>query len=231
MAPPKLSQAQKQDILQLYSEMSNADLAARFGVSVSTIARVIKEGKDQALIQPKKSPKQLEQLDLIPQPTLEAPPPAQPDVEELPLIVEEIEPIEQIQVLEAVIGDDFEDDGDLTEEEEEGEEEEPIEELNNFAILPLHELGLPEICYLVIDKSAEIVTRPLKDFKELGLLPQGQEQCRTLPLFRNHRLARRFSNPHQRIIKMPGHLLNVTQNKLRQKGISYILFNSRVYSL
>lgn len=221
MAPPKLSPAQKQDILQLYNEMSNVDLAERFGVSISTIARVIKEGKDRALIQPKKSSKQ---LDLIPSPPAEAPPPFQPEEEE-------IEPMEELAVLEAVIGDDFEDDSDLAEEEDEGEEEEPIEELHNFTILPLYELGLPDMCYLVIDKAAEIVTRPLKDFKDLGCLPPGQEQCRTLPLFRNYRLARRFSNPHQRIIKMPGHLLSATQDKLRQKGVSFILFNSRIYSL
>ncbi len=229
MAPPKLTQAQKQDILRLYNQMSNAELAMRFGVSISTIARVIKEGKEMALIQPKKSPKQ---LDLIPAPT-PAPDPivAKPEPLPAPEIVPDLEPIEAI---EAVVGDDFEDDVDLGEEEEEPEEEDPIDDVNTptaLTILPFQELGLPDICYLVIDKAAEIVTRPLKDFRELGFLPPGQEQCRTLPLFRNHRLARRFSNPHQRIIKMPGHLLGVTQEKLRQKGITYILFNSRVYSL
>lgn len=226
MAPPKLSQAQKQDILRLYREMSNAELAKRFGVSISTIARIIKEGKDQALIQPKKSPKQ---LDLIA-------PPMEVEIEssrDLTENAEEFEPIEEIGALEAVVGEDFEEDIDL-EEEEEPEEEDPMEELalpSAMAILPFYELGLPEICYLVIDKAAEIVTRPLKDFRDLGLLPPDQQQCRTLPLFHNHRLARRFSNPHQRIIKMPGHLLSATKEKLRQKGITYILFNSRVYSL
>ncbi|MFN3361644.1 MAG: transposase, partial [Pseudanabaenaceae cyanobacterium] len=92
-------------------------------------------------------------------------------------------------------------------------------------------LGAPETCYLVVDRSAEIVTRPLRDFRELGQLPPGQEHKPTLPIFRNHRLARRFSTPQQRIIKMPGYLLRAAQEKLRQKGISYILLNGRVYSL
>lgn len=230
MAASKLSPEVKQNILQLYSEMSNAELAQRFGVSISTISRVIKEGKEQALIQPKKS---VRQLDLIPMTKEAEAKPTSLGVPE-PEDLEELEPIEELGSLEAVVGDDFEDDIDLGEEEDVLEEEEPIEEVSTPAvmtILPFAELGIPEICYIVIDKACEMVTRPLKDFRELGMLPPHQENCRALPIFNNHRLAHRFSNPHQRIIKMPGHLLAPTQEKLRQKGISYILFNHRVYSL
>lgn len=236
MAAPKLSPEVKQNILQLYSEMSNAELARRFGVSISTISRVIKEGKEQALIQPKKSVRQLDLIprtkEELPSPQAEANPPSL-GAQELQDL-EEMEPIEELGSLEAVVGDDFEDDIDLGEEEDVLEDEEPIEEVTTPAvltILPFAELGIPEMCYIVIDKACEMVTRPLKDFRELGMLPPHQENCRTLPIFNNHRLAHRFSNPHQRIIKMPGHLLAPTQEKLRQKGISYILFNHRVYSL
>ncbi len=224
MAPTKLTPAQKQEILQLYSQMSNADLAAKFGVSISTIARVIKEGKEAALIQSKRSGRQAKQLSIVPKPEETEEPEVQP--------VEDIAPID---VLEELVGDDdFGDVADLEEEEEEAEEEEGGEDIflpSTLTILPLAELGAPETCYLVVDRSAEIVTRPLRDFRELGQLPPGQEHKPTLPIFRNHRLARRFSTPQQRIIKMPGYLLRAAQEKLRQKGISYILLNGRVYSL
>jgi transposase-like protein len=98
-------------------------------------------------------------------------------------------------------------------------------------ILPLEDAELPSTCYMVVDKSAEIITRPLRDFKELGLIPPEENQARTVALFDNHRIARRFSNQNQRVIKFPGDLIYVTHEKLAQKGITRLLFGGHVYAL
>lgn len=87
-------------------------------------------------------------------------------------------------------------------------------------------------CYLVVDRMAELITCPLKDFSELGMIPPGEEQARTLPVFDNHRIARRFARRNQRIIKVPdGVMLNKTQDYLHAKGITRILFDGQVYAL
>ncbi len=87
-------------------------------------------------------------------------------------------------------------------------------------------------CYLVVDRMAELITCPLKDFSELGAIPPGEEQARTLPVFDNHRVARRFARRNQRIIKVPdGLMLNKTQGYLEAKGITRILFEGEVYAL
>ena len=39
---------------------------------------------------------------------------------------------------------------------------------DRLEILPLDRADLPLICYIVVDRIAEIITRPLKDFKDLG---------------------------------------------------------------
>lgn len=92
--------------------------------------------------------------------------------------------------------------------------------------------SLTKSCYLVVDRTAELVTCPLKDFSELGMIPAGEEQAKTLPVFDNHRIARRFAHRNQRIIKVPdGVMLTKTQDYLQAKGITRILFDGQVYAL
>lgn len=99
-------------------------------------------------------------------------------------------------------------------------------------VLPFSEAAIPKTCYLVIDRSAELITRPLKDFGDLGQIPVEEIQERTLPIFDNHRVARRFSNRTQRVIKIPdGDMLQKACSHLHSKGITRMLINGQVYSL
>jgi transposase-like protein len=99
-------------------------------------------------------------------------------------------------------------------------------------VVPFAEAILPKTCYLVIDRTAELVTRPLKDFGELGQIPEDEVQSRTLPIFDNHRIARRFSHRNQRIIKVPdADMLKKTCTQLSAKGITRLLVNGHIYSL
>jgi transposase-like protein len=99
-------------------------------------------------------------------------------------------------------------------------------------VLPLSEASFPRPCYLVVDRAAELITRPLKDFGDLGQIPKEEIQQRTLPVFDNHRIARRFSNRNQRVIKVPdGRMLQKASPYLKAKGITRLLIDGQVYSL
>lgn len=99
-------------------------------------------------------------------------------------------------------------------------------------VLPLSEASFPRPCYLVVDRAAELITRPLKDFGDLGQIPKEEVQQRTLPVFDNHRIARRFSNRSQRVIKVPdGRMLQKASPYLKAKGITRLLIDGQVYSL
>lgn len=99
-------------------------------------------------------------------------------------------------------------------------------------VLPLSEASLPRICYLVVDRAAELITRPLKAFGELGQIPAEEIGEKTLPVFDNHRVARRFSTRNQRVCKVPdGRLLQKTAPYLQAKGITRLLIDGQVYSL
>lgn len=102
----------------------------------------------------------------------------------------------------------------------------------NVQVLPLSEASLPRTCYLVVDRAAELIARPLREFGDLGRIPIEEVQERTLPVFDNHRVARRFSNRSQRVIKVPdGRMLQKTCTHLQAKGITRLLIDGQVYSL
>ena len=100
-------------------------------------------------------------------------------------------------------------------------------------VLPIAEANMPKTCYLVVDRSAELVARPLQEFGELGQIPTAEIQEKTMPVFDNHRVAKRFSNPRtQRVIKVPdGRILQKTAPYLQAKGITRLLIEGQVYAL
>ena len=125
---------------------------------------------------------------------------------------------------------DDEDWDDETDEDDEFVPQPPREEA--LSILSFEDFAVKKPCYLVVDRLAELITCPLKDFSELGLIPAEEEKARTLPVFDNHRVARRFARRNQRIIKVPnGLMLNKTQDYLQAKGITRLLFDGQVYAL
>ena len=102
----------------------------------------------------------------------------------------------------------------------------------DIEILPLADASFPRTCYLVIDRSSELITRPLEDFADLGTIPEEEIQQKTLPVFDNHRVARRFSHRRERVIKVPdGRMLQKTSSYLEAKGITRLLIDGQVYSL
>lgn len=140
--------------------------------------------------------------------------------------------------------DDLVDEDNLALDEEDFAEEDSESAMSMFAdlhgnhsasdrleMLPLTEADLPQICYIVVDRIAEIITRPLRDFKDLGAIPPEEAMSKTIPIFDNHRVARRFSHHNQRVIKFPSDLIHITSSKLVQKGITRILFSGQVYTL
>lgn len=145
--------------------------------------------------------------------------------------------------VEAIEEDELDEDWDEEEDEDEDEDEEEGEIADSYLgptivktaqlqILPLSAAAFPKTCYLVIDRAAELITRPLKDFAELGKVPPQEIQQRTLPIFESHRIARRFSKRKEKVIKVPdGRLIEKAHAQLEAKGITRLLMDGRIYAL
>lgn len=149
---------------------------------------------------------------------------------------EEIDDADDLEDLDDLLEDDFDDDDD-------DEEEDDFEQSTRFVprrrsnealvqVLPLSAAALPRTCYIVIDRAAELITRPLRDFSDLGEIPTPETQETTLPVFDNHRVAKRFSSKRDRVIKVPdSKVLHKARYQLQAKGITRLLIDGQVYSL
>ncbi|BAZ45237.1 hypothetical protein NIES4102_22560 [Chondrocystis sp. NIES-4102] len=155
--------------------------------------------------------------------------------------------------LKEMLGEDLEDINDEEDDEDDDDEDDDDEDddddwdaarqelinysgktsnLSNVPILPLSQASFPRTCYLVIDRSAELIVKPLADFADLGSIPQTEVKQKTLPVFDNHRIAKRFSHRRERVIKVPdGRMLQKTSQYLQEKGITRLLIDGRIYSL
>ncbi|NJL90941.1 MAG: transposase [Coleofasciculaceae cyanobacterium SM2_1_6] len=139
--------------------------------------------------------------------------------------------------------DDLSDDSDDWGEIDEDEEDLDLDDLTlahdfphtrgeNVQVMPLSVQELPKVCYLVVDRASELIAKPLKDFSDLGQIPIAETQEKTLPVFDHHKVAQRFSNRFQKVIKVPdGQMLHKTRFHLHAKGITRLLINGQVYSL
>ena len=154
---------------------------------------------------------------------------------------EEDDDEDDLEGLDETIGDDFgdddddldEDEDDLDDEDDEFEVPQPkLQAKESVEIMSLGTAVMPKPCYLVVDMRAELITCPLSEFGHLGRIPSNEEKSTTLPVFDNHRVARRFSRNKQRVIKVPdGSLITRTRPYLQAKGITRLLVDGQVFDL
>jgi transposase-like protein len=144
----------------------------------------------------------------------------------------------------AILEEDFDEDEDEDDQDDDdqGDDEDDEDELESapalhvqqfMQVLPLDQASIPRVCYLVVDRSADLVLRPLKDFGDMGQVPPGRDQILTLPIFDNPRVAKRFANARtERVIKIPdSQIFYKTADKLLAKGITYLYIDGQLYSL
>jgi hypothetical protein len=151
---------------------------------------------------------------------------------------------EEFSDLDSDLDDELDDDLDDDElGDDELDDDELTDEMGSFGTIqvnskgfvqvqPLVENAIPKICYVVVDRASELITRPLKDFAELGQIPSDEVQEKTLPIFDNHRIAKRFMRRMQRVVKVPdGRVFSKVRPYLQAKGITRLLIDGQVYSL
>ncbi len=234
MTYKRLSNAERQHVFQKYRQGETVkDLASEFGVSENTIRRIVKQMEAE-------SPS----LPLLEMAVNAAPLASQVLVSDSP---EEDELEGDTVTLDEDDYDDSDDD-DLDEDEEELEAIPPdldgVEPVESLEIMPLTAATLPRPCYVVVDRRAELLTRPLEAFSGLGPLSQEEAQQNTLPIFDSRPVALRYSQQNQRlfkandvqwrktVVKVPdGEMLRKVTSYLQSKGITRLLYHGRVYAL
>jgi hypothetical protein len=139
-------------------------------------------------------------------------------LDSIPVFTEGSDPQPEISALEYFAqGNDAQEQGDI--------DTSPVD------VQAFEDLELPRVCYIVVDRASELVARPLRDFRQLGTMSVLDADALAIPVFDNHRWARKFSNRFQRILKVPSYLLDITRHYLVERGITRAIMGKKVYSL
>jgi hypothetical protein len=114
----------------------------------------------------------------------------------------------------------------------------PIEyEIDNssrkeLSSVPLSEIDLPKVVYMVVDKKIELEIKLLKDFPEWQFLPQDDLSRKTIEIFFDLNLAKRSCNKEQKVLKVPNtDVFRIASPVLIAKGISRIVCADSLISL
>jgi hypothetical protein len=127
--------------------------------------------------------------------------------------------------------DDFGDDA-LDDSDDEGDDDDqPVaqaaaaaEQVQAALPRPLGPDSLPSSLYLLVDKTVELDARPLREFSELGSLPEDEQERQALMLYVNPRQAKRQCGRSQRVIKVPDSgVLQRTSRYLLAQGITRLV--------
>ena len=249
MAATRLTDSHKIEIVARYrAGVVSAELAEAYGCSTNTVSRVVKAGLDPAeyeqLKQQRIRPLKVSQEQPAPEQAAPELAPSEPEpLEPEPPELELPDPAgddEDHAVLAIDDADDFGDDAN----ELDFADDDLADQFVAVPLLlvdhvgepaqcqPLADAPLPASVYMLVDKTVELQAKPLKEFPELGQLPDGEEERQALMVFANPRQAKRHCGRSQRVIKVPDtRVLERTAPYLIAQGISRVVIEGSLYSL
>jgi transposase-like protein len=239
MAATRLTDSQKIEIVARYrSGEASAEVADAFGCSTNTVSRVVKAGLKPAEYEQLKQQRN-RPIKVAPEleaPQLEAPEPDQDD-DVAVLAIDDADDFGDVASEEADVDGDLDTEFDFAD----------VDLADQFVAVPLllvdhagepaqcqplAEAPLPSSVYMLVDKAVELQAKPLKEFPELGQLPDGEQERQALMVFANPRQAKRQCGRSQRVIKVPDtRVLERTAPYLIAQGISRVVMEGSLYSL
>ena len=102
----------------------------------------------------------------------------------------------------------------------------------DLSSIPISDIDFPNVVYMIVDKKIELETKYLKDYPEWGFLSQDELRRKTIQIFYNLKIAKRFCSNDQKVIKVPNtNVFKVVAPILRSKGISRIVSDDKLLAL
>ncbi len=98
--------------------------------------------------------------------------------------------------------------------------------------IPISEVDLPNVVYMVVDKSIELHTKYLKEYPEWNFLSQEEQNRKTISIYFDLKEAKRFCSKEQKVIKVPNsNVFKLVVPQLLNKGITRIISVDQLISL
>ena len=98
--------------------------------------------------------------------------------------------------------------------------------------VPLSQIDLPNVVFMVVNKSIELETKFLKEYPDWQFLSREELNRKTIEIFLDLKTAKRFCNKEQKVIKVPNtDVFRIVSPILLKKGISRIVSADKLISL
>ena len=102
----------------------------------------------------------------------------------------------------------------------------------DISSIPLSEIKLPNMVFLIVKKEIELETKYLKDYPEWQFLPQNDLQRKTIEIHFDLKTAKRICNKDQKVLKVPNtDVFRIVAPILMSRGISRIVTAENLISI
>ena len=102
----------------------------------------------------------------------------------------------------------------------------------DISSIPLSEIKLPNMVFLIVKKEIELETKYLRDYPEWQFLPQNDLQRKTIEIHFDLKTAKRICNKDQKVLKVPNtDVFRIVAPILMSRGISRIVTAENLISI
>ncbi len=102
----------------------------------------------------------------------------------------------------------------------------------DFSSIPISEIKFPKIGYMIVDKKIELETKTLNDYPQWQFLSKNELMRKTIEIFFDLKIAKRFCTSDQKVIKVPNtEVFKIVAPNLLSRGISRIVSPDQLIAL
>ena len=106
------------------------------------------------------------------------------------------------------------------------------ENQKDISSVPISEIEFPKIVYMIVNHKIELETKILKDYPEWQFLSSNELQRETIQIYFDLKIAKRFCNKDQKVIKVPNtNVFKIAAKILLSSGITRIVSPENLISL
>ena len=105
-------------------------------------------------------------------------------------------------------------------------------EQKDLSSIPISDMDFPETVYMIVDKTIELETKLLKDYPDWHFLSNSDLNRKTIEIYLDLKIAKRFCNKDQKVIKVPNpNVFKIVAPILISRGISRIISDKNLIAL
>ena len=102
----------------------------------------------------------------------------------------------------------------------------------DLSSVPIEEVNLPTIVYMIIAKEFELEVKYLKDFPDWQFLSKDELNRKTIEIYLDSKIAKRFCKKEQKVIKVPNsNVFRIVAPILQSRGITRIVSADQLIAL